>query len=197
MNTRWSGYMQFRYLDDRIRAGDQMFPRRQFFFFANMSPSRLLQQVHVDGYVGTDVDFENVRAGRGGAVNLEGVINPTNHLAIDVIENTQWLRTDDGTSRPVFTAHVSRVKATYTFTARSFVRLIGQYVSTNRDPLLYVLPATARDGQFSGTALFAYKINWQSVMFVGYGDDRDLTPQNRLVPTGHQLFVKLSYAFQR
>lgn len=199
MDTRWNGFMQFRYQRDRIRAGAQTFPRQQFLYVANISPSRLVQFVHIDGYVGSDVDFTNVRAGRGAVVNLEGLVNPTNHLAIDLIESTQWLHADDaaGVSRRVFTARVSRVKATYTFTARSFVRVIGQYVSTDRDPLLYVQPTTARDGQFAGTALFAYKINWQSVMFVGYGDDRDLTLQNRLVPTGHQVFVKLSYAIQR
>ena len=200
MNTRLNGYLQFRYLDDRIRAGDRTFPRHQFTFFGNVNPSHLLQFLHVDGYVGSDVDFTNVRSGRGGAINLEGFVNPTDHLAFDLIEDTQWLRTsgEANTARePVFTAHVSRVKATYTFTARSFVRLIGQYVATSRDPLLYVQPIAARDGAFSGTALFAYKINWQSVMFVGYGDDRDLTVQNRLVPTGHQVFVKLSYAIQR
>ena len=54
-----------------------------------------------------------------------------------------------------------------------------------------------RDAQLTGTALFAYKINWQSVMFVGYGDEREYTPQRRLAPSGHQVFVKLSYAFQR
>ena len=34
-------------------------------------------------------------------------------------------------------------------------------------------------------------------MFVGYGDDRELTDHDQLVKTGRQLFVKLSYAFQR
>ena len=78
-----------------------------------------------------------------------------------------------GVSRPLFTARVSRLRANYTFTARSFVRLIGQYVSTDRDPALFARPTPAHDGFFSGSVLFAYKINWQSVMFVGYGDDRD------------------------
>ena len=40
-------------------------------------------------------------------------------------------------------------------------------------------------------------INWQSVMFVGYGDDRELTDLRRLAPLDHQFFVKVSYAFQR
>jgi hypothetical protein len=102
-----------------------------------------------------------------------------------------------GVSRPLFTARVERIRANYTFTPRCFVRLIGQYQSTDRNPLLYLQPTTAHDGTFSGSVLLAYKINWQSVMFVGYGDDRELTDQRRLVPSDHQVFVKVSYAFQR
>ena len=34
-------------------------------------------------------------------------------------------------------------------------------------------------------------------MFVGYGDDRQLSNQNRLEKLDRQFFVKLSYAFQR
>jgi len=54
-----------------------------------------------------------------------------------------------------------------------------------------------RSGTFSGSALFAYKINWQSVMFIGYGDERELADGRRLQPSERQFFVKLSYAFQR
>ena len=34
-------------------------------------------------------------------------------------------------------------------------------------------------------------------MFVGHGDDRELSDQRRLEPLDRQFFVKLSYAFQR
>jgi hypothetical protein len=78
-----------------------------------------------------------------------------------------------------------------------FVRVIGQYVSTSSDPALYAEPTDARSGTFSGSFLFAYKINWQSVFYAGYGDDRDLSPLHRLVPSDRQAFVKVSYAFQR
>jgi hypothetical protein len=71
-------------------------------------------------------------------------------------------------------------------------------VSTTSDPALYVSTTVLpQAGDFGGSALFAYKINWQSVMFVGYGDDRELSDQRRLAPVDHQFFVKLSYAFQR
>ena len=70
--------------------------------------------------------------------------------------------------------------------------------STTSDPSLCTSSTwPPRAGDFSGSALFAYKLNWQSVMFVGYGDDRELSDADRLEPLDRQFFVKLSYAFQR
>jgi hypothetical protein len=98
------------------------------------------------------------------------------------------------------------LKATYTFSARSFLRLIGQYVKTDRDPSLYTFPVSAKEGNFDGSALFAYKLNWQSVFYLGYGDSRALFPEVNFMPANphydllrlsRQFFLKISYAFQR
>jgi hypothetical protein len=198
-DTLWSGFFQVQYLADRIRAGTETFPRQQVQFYQNFSPSRLFSQVGVNGNFGTDVDFVNVRLGRGGQFNLNATINPTEHLVFDMIANTSWLHVDDsaGVSRSLFTSRVDRIRANYTFTARSFVRVIGQYVSTDRDPSLFLQPAASHDGSFTGSVLFAYKINWQSVMFFGYGDDRTLDDRQRLQRSERSFFVKLSNAFPR
>ena len=82
-------------------------------------------------------------------------------------------------SRRLFIARVSRLKGTYTFTSRLFARAIAQYVSTDRDPSLYVDAVRPQSRDFGGSLLLAYKLNWQSVMFVGYGDDRELTSRLR------------------
>src|SRR5262249_11366344 len=138
------------------------------------------------------------RLGHGATVNLTVMLNPTDHLELAINQNERWLDVDTGAAAGrLFTARVSRVRGTYTFTARLFARLIGQYASTARGPSLYLMPIDARSGVFSGSALLAYKLNWQSVLFVGYGDDRELTVQNELQPASRQIFVKVSYAFQR
>jgi hypothetical protein len=199
-DTRWSGFFIVQYQGERIRAGNETFPRQQVQWVQQFSPSRRFQQVGVSGNFGTDVDFVNVRPGRGGQFNLNATINATDHLVFDMIANTTWLHVDNaaGVSAPLFTARVERLRMNYTFTARSFIRLIGQYVSTDRDPSLYLDPTTAaHDGTFSGSILFAYKINWQSVMFFGYGDERTLDQQQRLQKSDRSLFAKVSYAFQR
>jgi hypothetical protein len=202
LNTRWNGFLLLSYEDDRVRAADTTFPRQQFQLTASISPSRRFAQLGVNGYVGTDADLTNLRPGHGGAVNLNATMNATDHLEFDAIEDLQWLDVDNqngsaGVSRRLFVARVSRFKADYTFTARSFLRVIGQYVSTDRDPSLYLQSTTAHDGTFNGSALLAYKLNWQSVLFIGYGDDRALTDQRQLVKSDRQVFVKMSYAIQK
>jgi hypothetical protein len=78
-----------------------------------------------------------------------------------------------------------------------FVRATAQYVSTNQDPGLYTFATVAKSGTVSGQVLLSYKLNWQSVMFIGYGDDRMLSTQDRFEKVDRQFFVKLSYALQR
>ena len=64
------------------------------------------------------------------------------------------------------------------------------------DPSLYTFAVARRDGDFTGSVLVAYKLNWQSVLFVGYGDDRTVSEEDRLEKARRQFFLKLSYAFQ-
>jgi hypothetical protein len=200
MDMRWNGFMQFRLIDEDIRAGERPIGRKRFGYIAQFSPSRRVAFLSIDATTGQEIDFDNARPASGTTVNLQATVNPTNHLNVDLVQNQRWVNVSTAASprQQLFIARISRLRSTYTFTARLFARAIVQYVSTNRDASLYLDPATtARDGTLSAQALLSYKLNWQSVMFAGYGDDRDRTDQNQLVKSGRQVFVKLSYAFQR
>jgi hypothetical protein len=200
MDTKLNGSLQFAYLQDQARTpGNVVIGKHQFSYYLRFGLSRRLSQLEVDGLLGQDIDYDNSRPGRGATVNATATLDPTVHLDVAIVESVQRLNVNDpaGESKRLFTARVSRVRATYTFTARTFVRLIGQYVSTDSDPTLYLQPVSAHAGTFSGSALFAYKLNWQSVFYAGYGDDRELSDVRRLVPSDRQVFVKISYAFQR
>jgi hypothetical protein len=206
MESKLNGFMQFRYIDDAIRTpAGEVIGRKQFGYIAVFSPSRIFLSLETDGTVGQDIDFDNSRPAHGTTINASATIRPTHHLELALIENQQWLDVNPlGDYQRLFVSRVSRVKGTYNFTSRLFARVIAQYVSTNADPALYLQPVPARSGNLSGSFLLSYKINWQSVMFVGYGDDRALADVtgpgpggHHLVPVDHQAFVKLSYAFQR
>ena len=210
MDTRWNGFVQLRYIDDSVRALDRPIGRRQFGYIAQFSPSRRVAQLAarvrrvtrlaVDGRTGQEIDFANGRPGTGTTVNLVARLDPTEHLDVQVVQNERWINVDAGgrESARLLTARVSRLRTTYTFTARMFLRGIGQYVSTDRDPSLYTSSdVAARSATLSGQLLYAYKLNWQSVLFVGYGDDRELSDLDRLEKLDRQFFVKISYAIQR
>src|SRR6185312_2644550 len=136
---------------NRTRAGTRVIGRRQFGYIAQFSPTRRIAFVSVNGLVGRDIDFENARPARGATVNFSATLQASNHLAFDCVENFRWLNVDVGLGdRRLLTQQVTRVKATYTFTSRLFVRGIGQYVSTSRDPALFADAVDARDGDFGG-----------------------------------------------
>ena len=197
-DVKWSGFVNVRYVDERIRSGTQLFPRRVVEYFVQFNPSNTFSQLAVDGSLGKEVDFANSRPATGGTLNLSARLNMTNHLELLILQNQQWLDVDDASvgSGRLFTARVSRVRSTYTFSAKSFARIVAQYTSTDRDVALYTFPTAARLASFSGSALLAYKINWQSVLFVGYGNEQVLDNVQRFQPAGRQFFVKISYAFQ-
>ena len=140
-----------------------------------------------------------MRVGTGARISLAATFRPDPHLGLDANSAVRWLDVDtpEGARGRLFTAQVQRLKATLFFSSRAFLRLIGQYVSTTRDPGLYTFEVARKSGEFSGSALFSYRLNWQTALFVGYGDERALDEQESLRRTSRQFFAKISYALQR
>ncbi len=199
MDGRWNSHARLRMAFDDVRAGDQLLPRRLLNYDVIVNPSRVLTGIELQGTAGQDADFDNGRVGHGANVNLRFTVRPTDHLELGVTGARRWLNVDTPTASGarLFTALVERLRATYTVSSRIFVRAIGQWVQTERDPSLYVDSVSPKDGDFGGSLLFAYKLNWQTLLFVGYGDNRELDQNEKLQKLDRQFFVKLSYAFQR
>lgn len=199
VDARWSSTLRLLYAFDRIRVGEEVLPRHQVLTTLSVSPSMTFSRIDLTSSVGQQIDFANGRTGLGADVALGLTLQPTPHLelvlneslrAIEVRSGGQWQR--------LFTARVDRLRATYSFNSRLFVRAIGQYEVTRRDPALYTSAVARKQAAFSGSALFAFKLNWQSVVFIGYGDNRVFSDETRqLEPEARQLFLKFSYAIQR
>ncbi len=198
MDAFFNSFIRLRVGFDKVRAGDRTFDRTQLIYEIDLSPSRVLNRLGANGNFGDQVDFDNSRRGDGSTINAFAVVRPNDHLELRFDGSRRWLNVDapEGNGR-LFTATVARLRTQYTFTARAFLRVIGQYVETKRDPSLYTFDVDRKDADFDGSVLLAYKINWQSVLFIGYGDSRTfLEETDRLERASRQLFLKLSYAFQ-
>ena len=190
---------EFDYNFEAVEIGGQRLEYDRFVWTLTASPSGFLPIIGISGNYGEQPDVENVRVGRGGDVLVTALVRPTDHLGLDLRLERQWVDERVGEiSGNLFTADVARLKAVYVFNSKMLLRLIGQYQEVRRDAGLWIQPVLEKEGGFAGSALFSYKLNWQSVLFVGYGDARALDDTvNVLLPTGRQFFVKISYAFQK
>jgi hypothetical protein len=200
LDARFNSFFQVRYNYDKFLAGERVLPRHSATWQLQFVPSQLVSQITTDGRIGQEIDFDNNRRGRGISINFSASLRPTDHLAITLNNSRRYVDVDDaqGLNVRLFTAKVDRIRATYTFNSRSFLRAVAQWVDTTRDPSLYVDEVDRHSREFGGSFLFAYKLNWQTVLFLGYGDGQELDErQEALKPLDRSLFMKISYAFQR
>ena len=200
MDGLWNSFTRLRYAYDRVRSGNTTFPRRQLVYQFQVSPPRWITQFIVQGTVGEQIDFDNSRPGSGADVNMQATIRPTDHLKLDLVAARSWVNVDPrdgrrlpaplhrgrGTGEGDLHVHVARVPAPDRAARRDAARSLDLHVRGDR----------RKDADFTGSALFAYKLNWQTVMFLGYGDNRTLLEDDRYAKAGHQFFLKLSYAFR-
>lgn len=159
------------------------------------NPSRYLPSISLDGSAGQRVDYVNARLGNGATFTFTSSVRPTIHLELAASMNREWLNVSE--SR-LYSADIDRLKATYVFDQRSIARVVAQRTHTDRTTALYAETVTPRDGDFSLSLLYGYRINWLTTFYIGYGDYRLLDDNNnRLMPMQRSVFAKASYAFQR
>ncbi|MEP1096972.1 MAG: DUF5916 domain-containing protein [Cyclobacteriaceae bacterium] len=149
---------------------------------------------------GPAVDFANSRKADGFQFRLESDIRIGRH--IDMTMNHRLLRLREGANQ-VLTANLSQWQAAYNFNPRTFLRLILQYRHTLRNPELYEdTTVNSIDEAIFAQVLLSYKLNPQSVVFLGYVDNHqgwEGSEEPRSLPLlqlNQALFFKVGYAWR-
>jgi hypothetical protein len=192
---QWGNRLRYAY--ETTRAGNKLFQTHQLRFSESISVNKLITQVGADGWFGQSVDFANQRLGRGANISPYATIRPTNHLQLNISTGVEWLAVPgvNGDHR-LFTSQFERLRATYTFNSKMFLRTIIQNQRTNSNRAIYTFEVDPHGGSLASQVLFAYKLNWQTLLYVGYGDLRGVTQEPSFEPQNRTAFFKVSYAFQ-
>ena len=180
------------------RFGDRVYTdMSEYYFNVRTAPSGSWA-VRVDGNFGDAIDFANNRPGRQLRVSpsLESRLGRNVELSL----RHSYQRLDNGPSR-VFTAHLSQFRTVYNFSTRSFLRAIVQYRRTDRNTEMYTAAVDRRSEGVFAQLLYSYKVNPQTVFFLGYSQDGSgLTDIDRvrdpITVRGRTLFIKLGYAWR-
>ncbi len=95
----------------------------------------------------------------------------------------------------IYTANLSQLRLIYNFSIRAFVRAIFQYLDLDRNLSLYAFPTEPKTRTFFSQFLFSYKLNPQTVLFLGYSNNYFGLKGIDLTQTDRTFFVKIGYAW--
>jgi hypothetical protein len=154
--------------------------------------------VGLNGDVGDVIDYSN--GGLGRSLRLAPMVQLRLGRNVETELRHTYQRLDGDGGR-IFSANVSQLRLVYNFGPRSFVRGTVQLRRTDRDPLLHSAEVDRRSTSLLGQALYAYKVNPQTVFFLGYGEDGggSVDANDARTPfatRARTLFVKLGYAWR-
>jgi hypothetical protein len=182
-----------------VGTRDRFFNRREFRnqkffnFFTEFSPLKSLY-AYLEANGGNHIDFVKTRPGQRLRVNPHVRYRATRNLEVRAGHTFERLNIDGGR---LFTANVTEARAMYQFNLRTFLRVLMQYTDIKRNTVLYQdVPVNARSKRLFPQILFSYKINPQTVLFVGYSSTRLANDVSiDLLENDRTLFVKIGYAW--
>ncbi len=138
------------------------------------------------------VDYDGVRGGR--VLNLQpGVtFNLGRHLFAQLAHTFERFTLPEGW---LYRANVTETRLVYQFNVRLFARAIIQRTVIDKRPELYEVAVEPREETWFGQYLLGYKINPQTVFFLGYSDNRVGDEVYNRVVQDRTFFLKLGYAW--
>ncbi|MCU0640289.1 MAG: hypothetical protein MUF59_10550, partial [Candidatus Krumholzibacteria bacterium] len=158
--------------------------------FAKVAPAKSLT-LYFDGRYGNNIDYSNEREGVSLRLNPWFEYKIGRHLSVGLDHTYELFDVDGGR---LYTATISRARLVYQFSRRMFLRSVLQHVNYDRNTGLYTFDVSGRDENFFTQLLFSYKINPQTVLYLGYSDNYFGDSDIDLTQTDRTFFAKIGYA---
>jgi hypothetical protein len=116
------------------------------------------------GNFGDRIDYTNVQAGNRFQIYSFLQYNIGRHLYLGLEHNYERFSVEAGR---LYTANLSNLRLVYQFSRRAFLRTILQYANYQYNNALYITPREPEYKHLFTQVLFSYKINPQTVLFLG------------------------------
>ena len=149
---------------------------------------------YVNATYGDRVDYANTRQGRRLRLAPGFFLQAGRHVAVGI--DAAWERMRELDQR-LYTATIAQLYATYNFSVRSFLRGLVQLTDTEYNLALYSDGRDARSRTLFTQVLFSYKLNPQTVLFLGATSGSQATSEYALTTARRSVFAKVGYAWVR
>ncbi|MCG9731272.1 carbohydrate binding family 9 domain-containing protein [Shewanella sp. Isolate13] len=176
-----------------IDGNTQMFSETMGWLYTNIKPTRTLF-LELDINYGDDIDFANDQLGTKVMFNPGINWKVTDAIEFELSHVYRTMDVDDGR---LFTANLSDLRLSWYIDIHNFIRISSVYTDIERDASLYQYSTPNEHYQQLGNEiLYGYKLNPQSVFYLGYSDGIKADDTiDSLMKTEESYFMKVSYAW--
>ncbi len=143
--------------------------------------------------VGEELDVANNRTAANLGLSPSAELYLGRRLNLNLQHDYQRLST---AGQRIFTVNLLQARVLYHIDLRTFVRAIVQYQHIDRNPAAYGFAVDETDSSVFTQLLLSYKLNPQTVAFLGYSDTHRGTTAIDLTRANRTFFVKLGYALR-
>lgn len=166
------------------------FDQKQLFIHHRFKPNGNMIIYH-NFLLGDRIDYANTRLGKRFWANHGIQYNIGLHLRLTLDHTLERMRVN---SQRLYNAHQGEMRLTYQFNKRMFLRGILQYVDYRFNNSTYINEVDPVYRNVFTQILFSYKINPQTVLYLGYTDKYTGFNKTNLPLTDRKLFLKIGYA---
>ncbi|UCH92292.1 MAG: carbohydrate binding family 9 domain-containing protein [Candidatus Aminicenantes bacterium] len=166
------------------------FTLNQFQTYFNIKP-RGGMNFFISAGLGDSIDYANVRPGRSFLLNPGIQLRLGRHLDIilnHIFEKLSWQ------GKKIYTVNLVQGNFIYNFNIKTFIRAIVHYTYINRSVPLYISPVEPITKELFTQFLFCYKMNPQTLLFLGYSDNHSGTKGIDITRRDRTFFLKIGYA---
>lgn len=176
----------------RERFAGRLFDRDQLLVHATVKPLAWLS-ASFDLTTGGAVDFANARG--ASALTLQPGLQVSVGRGLSLGADHAYQRLSHR-GRQIFTANLLQTRAVFQADTRTMIRAIAQYRAVDRNPAENPSGTLPTDRGLFSQLLFSYKVNPQTVLFLGYSGNSLGTDQFDLTRTDRTFFAKIGYAWR-
>jgi hypothetical protein len=189
----WQSWTQLHLVEGKERHEGVLYDKNRVNLFTEFIPAAGLELMFFVS-IGDEVDYSNDRQGKIRWIEQTSNWNISRNLLLRLQSTISSLKTQD--DERVFDAALVDSRLTWQFSVRSFLRLTVQYRDVERNPDVYLEEVEEREKSVGRQLLYSYKLNPQTVFFVGYSD-RYLDNDNldSLTAEDRTWFMKVGYAW--
>ena len=168
----------------------ETFRKNYLQFYGEMKPKGGVYYFLYTQY-GDAIDYTNTRRGNSFQLMPGFELGIGRHLNLNVSHIYERMEFE---SEHVYTANLLQTKFVYNINIRTFVRAIVQFTDIDRNTGLYIVPVEENTKAIFTQFLFSYKINPQTVLFLGYSDNHYGMKGIDLTRADRTFFLKIGYA---